>query len=87
MNQNKEKKKKKEKIVYVDDGSRIADMSMLRPTVSEQRRTDEKPRPRWRQILDTYFESVKLMFLPMLAFLGIVTVAFIILFIVFSFFS
>ena len=79
MNQKQEKKKKKEKIVYVDDGSRIADMSMLRP--QEQERTDptQKPRPRWRQILDTYFESVRLMLLPMLAFLGIVTIAFVII--------
>ena len=86
MKQNNEKKKK-EKIVYVDDGSRIADMSMLRPQEQEKTDPDQKPLPRWRQILNTYFDSVRLMLLPMLAFLGVVTVAFVVLFIIFSFFS
>ncbi len=74
-------KKKKEKIVYYDDGSTIADMS----GVSKGRKTQQPKQPtyienkrqstfgdKWR----TYWSSVKMMFIPMLVVLLILTLLF-----------
>ena len=58
-------KNKKEKIVYVDDGSTIADMS----GVKDRRLPGGDPlRPRAtaKQKWDTYWNAVKMMFGPML---------------------
>ncbi len=83
---NKEKKQKKEKPVYVDDGRSFADMSMFRKEKEETPTTyqTERPLPRWRQIINTYFESVRMMFLPMLAFMGGIALLFFILWLIFS---
>ena len=58
-------KKKKEKIVYVDDGRTIADMSNV--TGSRlSRRHPAAPRPKAKDVWDTYWNAVKMMFGPML---------------------
>ncbi len=88
MRKREEKKKKKEKIIYVDDGSTIVDMSALGGASEGEKpyRDDtQKPLPRWRQILRTYFESMRLMILPMLVFMGLIAVAFFILWLIFQF--
>ncbi len=80
MSNKKKNKKKKEKITYIDDGRTIADMSgtrggMLPPPRKKKEKvippTGETP---WQ----TYWRSVKMMFLPMLVVLGIICVAFLI---------
>ncbi len=78
MAKKKDKKQKKEKIVYIDDGSTVADMSGLRQKTVEPppNSGNDRSRPRWLQILGTYFDSVKLMLLPTLAFVGILALAF-----------
>ena len=88
-------KKKREKVVWVDDGRTIADMSNLptrgfgrslsdaRPKkeMSETEKQFYKAQPKWREYLATYFAAVRMMFLPMLAVIGIISVAFLILFV------
>lgn len=91
----KKEKKKREKTVWIDDGRTIADMSNL-PTrglgrslsdaapkreISETERQFYKSQPKWREYLATYFAAVKMMFLPMLAVIGIISLAFLILYI------
>ena len=75
-------KNKKEKIRYVDDGSTVADMSALgkgaarrEPRSSGSRRH----RPTFKECWQTYIQSVRMMFFPMLVTMGIITVVFLIL--------
>ncbi len=62
------KKKEKTKITYIDDGRSLADMSGVsggggaRGTLGDQAKT--------------FFTSMRMMFLPMLVTMGIITVAF-----------
>ncbi|MBQ9804953.1 MAG: hypothetical protein IJW49_00365 [Clostridia bacterium] len=93
MRNNKEKKakKQKEKIIYVDDGSTVVDMSAFGKPKKETpdgslQASGEKPKPRWRMILSDYFASVKMMFFPMLAVMGIISVAFLIVFLILNLF-
>ena len=85
---NKEKKKK-EKIIYVDDGRTIADMSPISGRKKENggkdaRKQNYSGRSTLREQFETYIGAVKLMFLPMLAVLGVLAVTFIILYIILS---
>ena len=86
----KSNKKKKEKIVYVDDGRTIADMSGVRGmgsqafgNASNGKGKGSRPagRASYREQLQTYFAAVRMMFLPMLVVLGIIAVAFLIVYI------
>ena len=86
-------KKKREKVVWVDDGRTIADMSNLpargfgrslsdaRPKkeMSESEKQFYRSNPKWREYLATYFAAVKMMILPMLVTIGILSLAFLIL--------
>lgn len=74
-------KKKKEKIIYYDDNSTIADMSGLpnrKPAQKPKQATFiDTPRKsgfgdKWR----TYWSSVKMMFLPMIVVLFVITLIF-----------
>ena len=89
MRNQEEKKKKKEKIRYIDDGSTISDMSALDPYAKKKESNPyanyERPLPRWRQIINTYFDTVKIMLLPMLAFMMIIGVSFFLIWLIFSF--
>lgn len=70
-------KKKKEKVVYYDDGSTISDMSGVGNTfntiIPKNKTTREVKNPpsrfgdKWR----TYWSTVKIMIIPMLVVLGI----------------
>lgn len=86
-------KKKKKKVIYYDDGRTIADMSNLYGT----KKVDDGDEPTYKgnphafggyrpghtpkDWAKTYWNSVKTMFLPMLATLGIISAAFLILWI------
>ena len=74
--------KKKEKITYVDDGRPLADMSGL-PESPLKRRNPALPRPTFREVWSTYWGAVKMMFLPMLAFIGGLVLLYIILYLLF----
>ncbi len=72
----KDKEKKEQKIVYIDDGSTIADMS---GTFRGGKKPD-RPRSTFRERWQTYISVVKKMILPMLITLLAFTAAFILLY-------
>ena len=87
-------KKKKEKIIYIDDGSTVADMSGVkgnvplrrapRPSYEKQKR---RPTTRAGAIWQTYKEAVRSMIGPMLIFLGGMSVVFFLIWIILGFFA
>ena len=96
---NGKSKPKKEKIIYIDDGSTIADMSGVgrgkkssvegsdnaarNGAAQPKKKVASAPvriRPTFGECFKTYIESVKMMFLPMLAVLGILALAFLIIY-------
>lgn len=84
----KHTKKKKDRPVYIDDGSTIVDMS----GVGRKKRAPNpngKPEPRTRagSIWQTYWDSVRSMIGPMLMTIGIIFLAFLILWIILGFFG
>ena len=90
MSKKDSNKKKKEKIVYIDDGSTIFDMSGLEQTkrfsTNRQKTTTSRPvkQPsRWKAILQTYLDSVRMLLLPMLVFIGAICILFLILWFLF----
>ena len=65
-------KKKKEKIIYYDDNSTIADMSSV-TDVKGHKKHDEYSRPTssFREKWATYFAAVKKMIFPMMVVLAV----------------
>ena len=74
--------KKKEKVTYIDDGRTLADMSGV--TGGRLTRKSGTPRPRAKDVWSTYWSAVRMMFLPMLAFMGGICVIFGILALIFG---
>ena len=74
-------KNKKEKITYVDDGRTIADMSGISGNRNNwtKRGTTSSPKEIW----NTYWGAVKMMFKPMLVTIGFLCVAFLIVSLIF----
>ena len=97
----KQPKKKKEKIVYIDDGSTIADMSGVgrRPRPTQPMggtppppygRSGKRTRPattRAGSIWQTYIRAVRSMIGPMLVTLGGISVVFLLVWILLGFFA
>lgn len=91
---NRQPKKKKEKITYIDDGSTLADMSGLRgntplrrplqPSYGKQKR---QPTTRAGAIWQTYVAAVRSMIGPMLIFLGGMSVLFFLIWVILGFFA
>lgn len=84
-----DKKKKKKKVVYYDDGRTIADMSGLYGKKADNNRQNElenksaplgafdfRPGHTPKDWAKTYWSSVKMNILPMLVTMGIICVAF-----------
>ena len=59
------KKKKKEKIIYIDDGSTIADMSGVKRGIRLPQRSPGRPRASFSEQWQTYLAALKLMITPM----------------------
>lgn len=80
-----DKKKKKEKIVYIDDGRTIADMSNVTGGLKLKipDRVKYRPSPRVRDVLRTYFGAVRMMIKPMLVVIGFIMTAFLIVSLIF----
>ena len=82
------KDKKKEKITYIDDGSTIADMSSVsgkkqeKTTKKQSFNSNIRPRATLGEQWKTYTDAVKMMFFPMLAVLGILALAFLLVYII-----
>ena len=90
----KQPKKKKEKIVYIDDGSTVADMSGVKGNVPLRRPVrpsygKQKPQPTTRmgQAWETYKAAVRAMVGPMLVFLGGMSVVFFLIWVILGFFA
>ena len=88
------KKKKKEKIVYIDDGSTISDMSGVggvgmfgekKPRKTAPKQAPVRYRTSSRERWQTYTDAVKRMFVPMLVVLGAIILIYMILSLVFLF--
>jgi len=75
------KKKKKEKITYIDDGRTIADMSNVSRSSMEWTKhgTTSSPKDIW----NTYWSAVKMMFKPMLVVIGFLIAIYLIVTILF----
>ena len=73
------KRKKKEKIVYIDDGRTIADMSNVPGTRMNRGRSTGTAKDKW----DTYWNAVKRMFVPMLIVMGAICVLYMLIWFVF----
>ena len=80
MSKNK-KKKKKEKVTYVDDGRTIADMSAF----GSRPRGNLGPRGGCKEQFQTYVRAVRSMLLPMFVVMGAICLIFAILYIIFEF--
>lgn len=73
-------KKKKEKIIYIDDGRTIADMSGLPQRAAWAKKgTTSSFKDIWR----TYWQATRMMLMPTLIAVGILTVAFLIVWLIF----
>lgn len=70
-------KKKKEKVRYIDDGRSLADMS----GVSGVNKKYVGPKGTLKDQMRTYWNTVKLMFVPMMVTIGIITGVFLIMWI------
>ncbi len=81
----KDKKKKREKTTYVDDGRTISDMSgttggMRVPRSSKKKKKDDPQLTLGQTPWQTYRASVKMMFIPMLVVLGCICLLFLLMY-------
>lgn len=75
MADEKKEKKKKEKVKYIDDGRTIADMS----GISGVDKRYVGPKGTFKEQLRTYWNTVKMMFIPMMVTIGIICIVFFIM--------
>ena len=80
MSKSNKKKKKKEKVTYIDDGSTIADMSALGGGRSMNLGERGGIKEQWQ----TYKRAVRQMFKPMLVTMGAICVVFLVLYLLFE---
>lgn len=76
--------KKKEKITYIDDGRTIADMSGVH-SGPRLRSNPNRPPLKFKEVIRTYFEAVKLMLMPMLVVIVGICVIYMIVWAIFFF--
>ena len=77
----KNNKDRKSKPIYIDDGSTVADMSGVGRSGAPRSSNSSRPRASFKEQFRTYTDAVRMMFLPMLAVLGIIALAFLIVYI------
>ena len=76
--ESKQENQQENKTVYIDDGTSFADMSAFRRGGTSK--NNGRERASFKEMFETYINAVKLMFLPMLAVLGIIALAYLILY-------
>lgn len=69
-------KKKKNKVRYIDDGRTVADMSALGGGKKRSGTSYDRPRSTRHDKWNTYKNSVKMMFVPMLVTMAAIAVIF-----------
>ncbi len=78
-------KKKKDKVIYYDDNSTVADMSnVTRSGFSNKKSHDNKPRATFKEKWKTYWHAVKLMLWPMCFVLAILGLLYLLMMLIFS---
>ncbi len=78
------KKPKKEKVRYYDDGRTVADMSNVSgPRLSNSNKY--KPRSSAKERWETYWNAVKMMFVPMLVVIVALCVIYMVAYVYFAF--
>lgn len=82
---NNKKKKRKEKITYIDDGRTLYDMSAL--DGGKKRSMNINERGGCKEQFQTYIRAVRAMLLPMFVTIGIICVVFLIVYLIFAFAS
>ena len=78
-----DKKKKREKVTYVDDGRTLADMSGVQGGFS--RKTNDRPPIRFGDAWHTYWSAVKMLLPAALVFMGGIGVVYLIAWLLFTF--
>ncbi len=73
--------KKKEKIIYIDDGRTIADMSGI---TAGPRMAKSPSRSTAKEKWQTYWAAVRMMLLPTLVFGGALLLIFVVMYLVFA---
>ena len=76
-------KKKKEKIVYIDDGRSLADLSGVQGGFTPKTRPLGRPRASIKEQLGTFFCAMRMTFLPMLAVVGGLILLYLLLWLIF----
>ncbi len=76
--ESKQENQQENKTVYIDDGTSFADMSAFRRGGASK--NNGREHASFKEMFETYINAVKLMFLPMLAVLGIIALAYLILY-------
>ncbi len=76
----KDNKPKKQKVIYIDDGRTIADMSNL---TSGSNWTKRGTSSSFKEIWKTYWGAVRMMFKPMLVVVGFIGVIYLLLMLIF----
>lgn len=79
-----DKKKKKEKVKYIDDGRTIADMSALSRGRGMDANGYVRPPSTAKDKWKTYWSAVRSMLIPMFIAIGVITLLFLVAFIVFG---
>ena len=72
-------KKKKEKIIYYDDNSTIIDMSSVNKKGEKQAPPPPRVKSTAREKWSTYWNSMKMMFLPMCMVLAVIGILYILI--------
>ena len=78
-------KQKKEKVVYVDDGRTIADMSGVTGGRDYFSRPKHVPGPSFKEAWKTYWNAVRMMIGPMLVVIAGICVIYLIMLVLFRF--
>ena len=78
------KKQKKQKVKYIDDGRTIADMSGVRASAFSSLTKSKKVRYKssFRDKWNTYWDAVKMMFVPMLVVIGAIVILYMIMWLI-----
>ena len=77
--------KNNEKITYVDDGRRLADMSALRSGSRLHDRNPYRPKPKFKDVWKTYWSAVRMMVKPMLVVIAAMAVVYLLAYLAFVF--
>ncbi len=80
----KKEKKKKEKVIYVDDGRTIADMSNVKGGASKYFRNDTPSYSTGKEKWTTFFDAFRMMLLPTLVFGGAIALLYGIMYLLFK---